>query len=325
MAFLPATAAAGQLVATLGPASFDLAPELARAGATALRLNASHMEPSALCEAAARARAALPEVPLIVDLQGAKMRLGHFAERAVRVGDRLRFTIGGLEPSAVPLPHGEIFEQTRVHETLSMDDDRLRFRVLARDRDQLEAEALTSGRLLPRKGVNVVEHPVVLEELTPADAAVVAACAGLGHIAWAFSFMVDGREVEWVKRRSPGSQVVGKVERREAVARIEMIASRCDALWICRGDLGAQLGMRELARFVAAFDPGRLARPILMAGQVLEHLTQHAEPTRSEVCHLFDLIARGYAGIVLSDETAVGVDAVRAVRVAASLLSESAR
>jgi pyruvate kinase len=57
-----------------------------------------------------------------------------------------------------------------------------------------------------------------------------------------------------------------------------------------------------------------------MAGQVLEHLTASAEPTRSEVCHLFDLCERGYAGIVLSDETAVGHDPVNAVARARALL-----
>ena len=57
-----------------------------------------------------------------------------------------------------------------------------------------------------------------------------------------------------------------------------------------------------------------------MAGQVFEHLTRHASPTRSEVCHLHDLCVRGYAGIVLSDETAIGSSPVDAVRTARELL-----
>jgi pyruvate kinase len=57
-----------------------------------------------------------------------------------------------------------------------------------------------------------------------------------------------------------------------------------------------------------------------MAGQVLEHLTSHPEPTRSEVCHLYDLVRRGYNGIVLSDETAIGADPVGAVSQAGALL-----
>ena len=256
-----------------------------------------------------------------MDLQGAKMRLGRFGERDVSAGARVVFVRVEDDAHAVPLPHGELFAQTRAGDTLSVDDDRLRFRVVSGGHDRIEAEALVAGRLRPRKGVNVIEHPVVLDDLTRSDAGAVDALTGMSGIAWAFSFMVDGHEAEWVRRRLPGAEVVGKIERQEAVAQIEAIASHCDAIWLCRGDLGAQLGMAELARCVAAIDPRRLSRPILMAGQVLEHLTHHAEPTRSEVCHVFDLISRGYAGLVLSDETAIGIDPVGAVRIAASLIA----
>jgi pyruvate kinase len=54
---------------------------------------------------------------------------------------------------------------------------------------------------------------------------------------------------------------------------------------------------------------------------VLEHLTRHGSPTRAEVCHLFDLTSRGYAGFVLSDETAIGKDPVGAVRILNTLLT----
>jgi pyruvate kinase len=321
MRFLPVTASGCQLVATLGPASFDSIAALAAAGATAFRLNASHMDPAELRARVHQLRAVLPEAPIVVDLQGAKMRLGRFAERDVHAGERVVFVRAWDEAHAVPLPHGELFAQTRAGETLSVDDDRLHFRVVSGGPDCIETEALAAGRLRPRKGVNLIEHPVVLDDLTCGDADAVDALAGRSGIAWAFSFMVDGHEAEWVRRRRPGAEVVAKIERREAVAQIDAIASRCDALWLCRGDLGAQLGMADLARCVAVIDPRRLSRPILMAGQVLEHLTHHAEPTRSEVCHVFDLISRGYAGIVLSDETAIGTDPIQAVRVAASLIA----
>ena len=89
---------------------------------------------------------------------------------------------------------------------------------------------------------------------------------------------------------------------------------------MCRGDLGEQLGPGALGRFVGSLSPAHFRCPVLMAGQVLEHLTAHAEPTRSEVCHLHDLLARGYAGIVLSDETAIGARPAHAVGQAAALV-----
>ena len=137
----------------------------------------------------------------------------------------------------------------------------------------------------------------------------------------AFSFMKDGTEASWIRRHAPGCAVIGKVERKEAAQNVHRLASLVDALWICRGDLGAQLGSAALAQWISAYEPLAERCPVLMAGQVMEHLTLHSEPTRTEVCHLFDLVGRGYAGFVLSDETAIGKDPVQAVRTTRSLLA----
>ena len=48
---------------------------LARAGATAFRLNASHLDAAELGDALSRVRRACPDAPVVVDLQGAKMRV----------------------------------------------------------------------------------------------------------------------------------------------------------------------------------------------------------------------------------------------------------
>jgi pyruvate kinase len=168
--------------------------------------------------------------------------------------------------------------------------------------------------------VNLLDHPVRLSGLTPGDAARLEAVRGLPRLQVAWSFTLDGREADWVRARVPGTPVVAKVERLEAAHALAEIAARVDALWVCRGDLGEQLGPGALGRFVGSLSPADLGCPVLMAGQVLEHLTAHAEPTRSEACHLYDILARGYAGIVLSDETAIGVDPAHAVGQAAALV-----
>ncbi len=309
----------GELVATLGPESWDLAAELVQAGATALRLNASHAAPAELGAILARVRAALPAVPVVIDLQGAKMRLGDCAAQTVVVDQALRFTCDPQVPAGVPLPHPELFVQTRVGDTLSVDDGRLRFWVRAAAPGVLDTRALSAGQLRPRKGVNLVEHPIELTDLNASDLAAVEAARGTPGVGWALSFVKDGRELAWLRRRVGPSPVIGKIERQEALDNLAAIAAASDGIWICRGDLGAQIGSVALARCVAGLDPRALGKPVWMAGQVLEHMTACADPTRSEVCHLFDLVARGYAGVILSDETAVGHRPVAAVHQAATL------
>ncbi len=307
-----------QCVATLGPASFALISRLAAAGATSFRLNTSHMSLQQV-DAAIRSARDETDCPLILDLQGAKMRVGVFTDRLVDATETVTFVLAG--ENGVPLPHPEIYEQTRPGDTLSLDDDRLRFTVLSASSRRIEAKALSGGTLRPRKGINVVEHPVVLSDLPEYDRDLCDMASGIPRLSFAISFVSNGEELDWARRRAPGHRVIAKIERREASVQFESIARRADEVWICRGDLGAQLGVAAMACWIAECSPGVLPCPVLMAGQVLEHLTEHATPTRSEVCHLQDLVARGYAGIVLSDETAIGSHPEVAVRTAVDLIN----
>jgi len=308
------------LIATLGPASLDQALEVTQAGADVFRLNGSHMSPEALDRALGQIRHACPDVPVVVDLQGAKMRLGSFEPRSIAHGQSFALAHDERDSTAIPLPHAEVFRAVRAGDTLSCDDDRVHLRVEQVDGDRMRVAALADAVLRPRKGVNVLEHPVHLEDLSQTDIAQLEVARRHEHVSFAVSFMRDGHEAGWVRSRVPGARVIGKIERAEAIESLSAIAERVDALWICRGDLGAQVGVVELARWLSDFDPTEMSVPTFIAGQVLEHLTRHANPTRSEVCHLHDLLKRGYVGVVLSDETAIGVDPVHATSIASDLL-----
>lgn len=311
-----------ELIATLGPASFRLASSLAQAGATAFRINGSHMTSRELGSAVEQIRAELSAMPIVVDLQGAKMRVGRFPSRTVHAGESVRFCIGEQPdaPGAVPVPHPELFRAAQVGELLRCDDDRVRFEVTERAATALQTRSLVDGTLEPRKALNLRDHPVELTALSQADRDQIDQVAHVDRLAFAFSFMKDGGEAARVRARAPERLVIGKIERQEALDALPQIARRVDGLWICRGDLGAQLGQAELPRAVATLDPRSSPVPMIMAGQVLEHLTEHPTPTRAEICHLYDLWHRGFDGFVLSDETAIGADPVGAVKTAAALL-----
>ena len=314
-----------QLIITLGPASFDSLDELIRVGIHAVRLNGSHMDARTLEHAVRRIRNTSP-MGVIVDLQGAKMRFGTFVPRTIHAGQSLTFSHDAHDAhDTIPVVHPELYRDAHVGDTLRCDDDRIRFRIDEVTSDHINVTCLSDGVLHPRKGVNVVEHPVHLDDLSHSDVQQIEAVRPFDDITFACSFMRDGREAAWVRQRAPHAAIIGKVERAEAMDAIDSISASVDAVWICRGDLGAQVGLATMARWIGAFQPASLPVPTFMAGQVLEHLTHHANPTRSEVCHLHDLLQRGYAGIVLSDETAIGLDPLRAASTAAALLKTLAR
>lgn len=310
-----------RLVVTVGPASRALVRRMAEAGATELRFNASHRTPEQLGEDLRAARRDAAGVPLVVDLAGAKPRLGDFEDRPLAEGERIVFSAAPAGDE-IPLARLDRFPAPREGDCLSIDDDRIRVRVVRASAGRIEAECETGGRLSGRKGIGGLGRMRGEGGLTAEDRASIAAALGIAGVSFALSFVSDGVEAGTVREIAPGRAVVGKIEHRDAADSVAVLSRHFDALWIARGDLGAQIGATAMARWVAQFDPRKLSVPVLMAGEVLHGLVSGPRPSRAEVCHLHDVLRRGYAGIVLSDETAVGADPVRAVSTAATLLAD---
>ncbi|MBN1543041.1 hypothetical protein JW992_12945, partial [candidate division KSB1 bacterium] len=139
-------------------------------------------------------------------------------------------------------------------------------------------------------------------------------------IRYAISYVRDAAEMQHYRELlGRDLYLIAKLERKSAVTQARQLADSADELWLCRGDLGAELGFRalaETARRFAAQVPS-LPLPVLLAGQVLEHLSEHSTPTRAELCNLYDSLCSGYHGVVLSDETAVGQYPIESCRIAA--------
>ena len=313
------------VVATLGPATPALedARRLLSAGATGFRLNTSHLGPDELRMKLDTLAPLMASVPVILDLQGSKWRVARMDPRVLAPGDRIVLTLGA---GGIRVPHPDFFRAAQASDgRVLLDDARIELALLGGTDEHAEAVVIRGGQLDGRKGVTLPGATYRAEQLTDEDRRVVEAAAGLEGVRLAVSYVRDAPEMERYRAiLPPGRRVIAKLERPTAMDQAADIARHCDELWVCRGDLGAEMGMEAMAAAVArvgALLP-RIEGPVLMAGQVLEHMTRSPTPTRSEVCHLHDLAASGWAGVVLSDETAVGSHPVEAVRTA-SLFRDS--
>jgi pyruvate kinase len=155
-----------------------------------------------------------------------------------------------------------------------------------------------------------------------ADEAVLTQTGRLSGLRYALSYVKDAEEMARYRRQiGREAYLIAKLERPQAMAQAVEVAASADEVWLCRGDLGAELGLPAMAaaahRFSKLVAQGRLRVPALLAGQVFEHLTEHPTPTRSEICAAYDALAQGFSGLVLSDETAIGRAPVEACRAAA--------
>jgi pyruvate kinase len=318
-----------QIVATLGPSSDTESTwqRMLQAGVTGFRLNTSHLPLPQLNAWIDRLGTFLasrnPRPPLVLDLQGSKWRLGQFPAFDLVDGQDVRLVCAASakEPNVMPVPHPDFFQAAPVSSgEIVLNDAKVRLRLESRDRDSLVARVTAGGPILPHKGITYTASTYRQESLNETDRAILAHTQHGEGIRYALSYVKDAAEMANYRTQIGRSTcLIAKVERQPAVDETIQIAASADEVWLCRGDLGAELGAREMAVTAHRFSE-RVAQvpvPVLLAGQILEHMTEHPTPTRSEVCVMHDALRKGYQGFVLSDETAIGRNPVESCRIAA--------
>jgi pyruvate kinase len=324
------------IVVTLGPSSASPAAvaALRDAGADGVRLNGSHLDVEGLRGfVTTAAEGGFESARVTLDLQGGKTRIDGLGppEEVAEGRDVLlapaRRAGGRGHGLVLPVDRPEFVEALVPGDTVRIDDGRVALQIVEVTDAGARARALGAGRISDRKGLALVGREVALPpRLLDADRELLETALELGVGTLAVSYAaVPGilpatREAASGRAAGPPA-LVAKLEQPEALDRIEDIRENADALWLCRGDLGAEVGLAQLPVLQRRLLDATLGRTtVLVAGQVLHHMTGSPRPTRSEVCHVGDLVERGVAGFVLSDETATaphGPEAVRALRLIA--------
>jgi len=316
-----------EVVPTLGPSTeANGIPEALRgAGATGFRLNSSHLALDALqawLERLARTFGRPFPLPVILDLQGSKWRLGDFAPFALEPGASVQLICAPRceARATLPVPHEDFFRAAASSSgEVVLNDAKSLLRIETMAGERIRARVERGGEISANKGITFARSAYRTEALGEKDRRVVEQTRAVAGVQYAVSYVKDAAEMDRYRALLPGCRLIAKLERASALAEAPGIAASCDEVWLCRGDLGAELGARAMAAAVHAFTRQVAALPVpaLLAGQVLEHMADNPSPTRSELCYLYDVLQAGYRGVVLSDETAVGRYPVEACRTAA--------
>ena len=335
----PARMIRTKIVATLGPASSN--PEtlgaMIDAGVDVVRLNFSHgtLDDHArvlstlrrLCEASGAI------VAVMGDLCGPKIRLGEFADGAhiLEPGGQVVVQRAPCTGSAQRfcLTNASVVDEIGAGHRILIDDGNITLQVVDKRSDELACECIVGGGLRTRAGVNLPDTELSIPSLTEKDQVDLewAADHELDYVA--LSFVRRPEEIhavrERVQARGRAIQVVAKIEKPEAIERIDAIIDVADAILVARGDLGVEM---ELARvpllqkdIVARC--GRAGKPVIIATQMLQSMVTSAVPTRAEVSDVANAILDSADAVMLSAETAVGQYPLHAVRVINRIAAET--
>src|SRR5690349_4861013 len=308
-----------KILATLGPASSDarMIRRLMLAGADAFRINMSHGDQKTKAKLVNHIRALEKEfhrpTTILFDLQGPKLRVGHFAGGRTVLEKGSRFIFDRHDKAGdskrVQLPHAELFESVKAGTKILIDDGKVRLNVLEADDDHIVSEVRVGGAVSDNKGVNVPDVVVPIPALTDNDR---------DDLQFALEQRADWIALSFVQRPEDVAEaraligeraaLLAKIEKPAAIDRLNDIIALSDAVMVARGDLGVELPPEEVPplqnKIVAS--ARQFGKPVVVATQMLESMVTSPTPTRAEVSDVATAIYDGADAVMLSAESAAG-------------------
>lgn len=340
-----------KIVCTIGPAtnSEERLEALVKAGMNVARLNFSHgkQEEHAIVIERIRAisrRLGCP-IAILQDLQGPKIRVGSLRDgQPIRLveGSQVTITARPVTGNAqtIPTTYEQLPQDVKAGDRILLDDGLMELRVLDTNATDVQCQVVYGGLLKEHKGINLPGVAVSAPALTPKDRDDLrfGILHGVDYVA--LSFVRKPEDVTEAKQlihqfqselASKSKQektdvpLIVKLEKPEAVARLDDILDVADGVMVARGDLGVEMSLEKVPliqkRVIARCN--QLGLPVITATQMLESMVTNPRPTRAEVNDVSNAILDGTDAVMLSAETATGEYALEAVQVMVRIAVET--
>lgn len=321
-----------KIVCTLGPASTSqsMLEELLDAGMDVARVNFSHGTHEQHREVIERLRAASLKVrkavAILGDLQGPKIRTGKLEKGAIELkeGAELSITMDesvlGVD-GLVSTTYAHLASDVNVGDRILLDDGLLELKVLATDKRTLvRTEVIHGGTLKNNKGINLPGVDLRADALTPKDKEDLLFGLDVGIDFAALSFVRRPEDIDMAREVMTAAgrhvPIIAKLEKPEAITRLDAILERADGVMVARGDLGVEIPPEQVPsiqkEIIRKANERRI--PVIVATQMLNSMIEHPRPTRAEASDVANAVFDGTDAVMLSGETASGRYPVESVQ-----------
>lgn len=272
-------------------------------------------------------------VAILVDLQGPKIRLGKFADgpHELAVGDIFKITIEDIPGTKeiVSTTFKGLPQDVQPGDFLLIDDGKVKVQVVEKTDTVVTTKVIVAGPVSNNKGINLPGVAVNVPALSEKDEADLRWGLRIGADLIALSFVRDAKDVQRAHvimaeegRRVP---IIAKIEKPQAVDHLEEIVDAFDGIMVARGDLGVELPLEAvpIVQKRAVDIARRMAKPVIVATQMLESMINSPVPTRAETSDVANAVLDGADAVMLSGETSVGEYPVVVVETMARIVAST--
>jgi pyruvate kinase len=318
-----------RIVATIGPASDapEVIAKMTDAGMDVARLPLAHGTIDDAVARLRRIRAAAPQIGVMADLPGPKIRAAGFVDgTVVAAGDTIELVTaetGSISTKdRIAVAHAGLVPNLQPGDRIALGDGIVSLVVEDTDGDLATARIRSGGKLQGSPGVTAPAGRTRLVTPTPDDLSKLEVLLAEGVDSVAVSFVCSAEDMETVRFVAGNSvMLVAKIETPEGVADLSRILAVSDGVMVARGDLGVRVPIEDVPHVQKQIirEGIRYGRPVITATQMLESMITSPVPTRAEVTDIANAVFDGTSAVMLSGESAVGADPTLAVATMAQI------
>jgi pyruvate kinase len=311
-----------KIVCTIGPSSAtrEVIFSLIKNGMNVARLNFSYGDHNTHKKALELIRTGAKKygkpVAILQDLQGIKIRAGHFKGGKVdlKKGETVLLIPGEGTGSKdrIFISYPQLLRDVRRGNRILLDDGLIQLSVLGRIKNAIRAKVREGGVLSDKKGVNLPGIKLSVKSFTEKDEKDLLFGIDIGIDYVAISFVRNAADIRkvrrWLKERKRNIPIIAKIEKEEAICNIEEILSEADGIMVARGDLGVEIPSEKVPLIQKGLvdKANKKGKFVIIATQMLESMTEHLRPTRAETADVANAVLDGTDALMLSAETANG-------------------
>lgn len=325
-----------KIVITVGPASdsYEMISSLIDAGVDVFRINTSHGTIDKHLQTIQLIKTISSEkkcnVSIMIDLQGPKIRLGDLPDPIFLQDGKEIILTTKKEPdsSNIPVDYSNITKDVKVGDDIFINDGKVRLRALWVDHENIGCLIVNGGEISSRKGINLPGAEVSTPAITPRDKQFIAFAVQNDVSYIALSFVRSENDIlqakQLIREQGKDIPVIAKIEKPQALERIDAIIKEADGIMVARGDLGIELSPEKvpLAQKMIVKKANLAGKPVIIATQMLESMINDPLPTRAEANDVANSILDGADAIMLSAETSVGKFPIQAVGIMERIAAE---
>ncbi|ATG66228.1 pyruvate kinase [Campylobacter jejuni] len=332
-----------KIVATVGPASEkeEILRQMIINGVNVFRLNFSHgtheYHKKNLDIIRKVAKELHIRIGILQDISGPKIRTGELKEPfELKKGDRLDFyreTILGEKIAQnhykISINQKSILDMLKIDEYIYLYDGSIRAKVVNIDDQKIETIIENDGFLNSNKGINFPNTKINIDVITQKDK---------NDLLWgiknevdflAISFVQNAHDIDEVReilaQNNAKISIFAKIEKFDAVENIDEIIKSSDGIMVARGDLGIEVPYYKVPNIQKEIiqKANNASKPVITATQMLFSLAKSKTATRAEISDVANAVLDGTDAVMLSEESAVGIDPANAVDIMCQTIIET--